>query len=154
MRLLDYTSDSALLPRQECRDLEDAVSRLVAALVADDSTADPQPLVAEIMQREVEGSTVLAGGLAIPHARFETVRRLRLAVATLTSAVAGTGADDNPVDIVVLIVGPRDDPRQMLRLLARLARLVKKPGFLDRLRAADSTDSMRRVLSEAEPVGT
>ena len=150
MRLIDYTSENALLPRQECRDLEETVSRLVGTLVADEAVTEPERLIAEIMRREVEGSTVLGGGLAIPHARFETVRQLRLAMATLTRTVAGTGTEDNPVDVVILIVGPRGDPRQMLRLLARLARLVKKPGFLERLRGAESTAEMRRVLAEAE----
>jgi mannitol/fructose-specific phosphotransferase system IIA component (Ntr-type) len=138
------------LPGLECSDLRTAVVRLVSALVADGVVTDPERLVAEIMRREAEGSTSLGSGLAIPHARFESVREVRLAAANLAAPVPGTDDEAPPVDVVILLVGPREDPRQMLRILARLARLVKRPGFLDDLRAAPTPASMRRVLAEAE----
>jgi mannitol/fructose-specific phosphotransferase system IIA component (Ntr-type) len=150
VKLLDYTSEAGFLPRQECRDLEDAVSRLVAALASEGAVEQPERLVAEVMRREEEASTILGRGLAIPHARFETVRRLRLAVASLARPVTGTDEDATAVDVVILIVSPRGDPRHMLRILARLARLVKQGGFLDDLRAAGSAADMRRVLADAE----
>jgi mannitol/fructose-specific phosphotransferase system IIA component (Ntr-type) len=123
---------------------------LVDVLAADQYVTDADRLVAEIMRRETEGSTSLGSGLAIPHARFDSVREVRLAAATLVEPVPGTDPEVPPVDVVILLVGPREDPRQMLRILARLARLVKRPGFLDELRAAGDAAAMRRVLADAE----
>ena len=48
------------------------------------------------------------------------------AVATLEQPLAIPAEDRQPVDVVILLVGPLGDPRQMLRILARLARLVNK----------------------------
>jgi len=150
VKLIDYTSEGGFLPRQECRDLADAVSRLVGTLEAEGAVEQPERLVDEVMRREDEASTILGSGLAIPHARHESVREFRLAAATLASPVTGLDEETPTVDVVILIVGPLGDPRHMLRILARLARLVKQGGFLDRLRAADSAATMRRVLAEAE----
>ena len=57
--------------------------------------------------------------------------------------------DDRPVDIVILLVGPPNDPRQMLRVLARLARLVRLDSFLEGLRKADTAELLRAAFDRA-----
>ena len=150
MKLLDYTQESGLLPALECRDRTEAIRRLVAGLVASGTVAEPDLLVEEILLREQEGSTAIGGGLSIPHARFRSVQRVQLAVATLTTPLEILSEDGRPVDVIILIVGPVGDPRQMLRVLARLARLVKQGTFLDDLRAASTPAGMLEVIGAAE----
>jgi len=150
MKLLDYTQESGLLPALECRDRTEAIRRLVAGLVASGTVAEPELLVEEILLREQEGSTAIGGGLSIPHARFRSVQRVQLAVATLTTPLEILSEDGRPVDVIILIVGPVGDPRQMLRVLARLARLVKQGTFLDDLRAASTPAGMLEVIGAAE----
>ena len=150
MKLLDYTQESGLLPALECRDRTEAIRLLVAGLVASGTVAEPDLLVEEILLREQEGSTAIGGGLSIPHARFRSVQRVQLAVATLATPLEIPSEDGRPVDVVILIVGPVEDPRQMLRVLARLARLVKHGTFLDDLRAANTPADMLAVIGAAE----
>jgi len=150
MKLLDYTQESGLLPALECHDRTEVISRLVAGLVASGTVAEPERLVEEILLREQEGSTAIGGGLSIPHARFESVQRVQLAVATLVTPLEIPSEDGRPVDVVILIVGPVGDPRQMLRVLARLARLVKHGTFLDDLRAAGTPAEILEVIGAAE----
>jgi len=150
MKLLDYTQESGLLPALECRDRTEAIRLLVAGLVEAGTVAEPDLLVEEILLREQEGSTAIGGGLSIPHARFRSVQRVQLAVATLTTPLEILSEDGRPVDVIILIVGPVGDPRQMLRVLARLARLVKQGTFLDDLRAASTPAGMLEVIGSAE----
>lgn len=150
MKLLDYTQESGLLPALECHDRTEAISRLVAGLVASGTVSEPERLVEEILLREQEGSTAIGGGLSIPHARFESVQRVQLAVATLATPLEIPSEDGRPVDVVILIVGPVGDPRQMLRVLARLARLVKHGTFLDDLRAASTPAEILEVIGAGE----
>ncbi len=150
MKLLDYTQESGLLPALECRDRTEAIRLLVAGLVASGTVAEPDLLVEEILLREQEGSTAIGGGLSIPHARFRSVQRVQLAVATLATPLEILSEDGQPVDVIILIVGPVGDPRQMLRVLARLARLVKQGTFLDDLRAASTPAGMLEVIGTAE----
>ena len=64
---------------------------------------------------------------------------------------AGDGAaDGRPADVVLLLVGPMGDPRLMLRVLARMARLVRQRTLLDDLRAAADADSLRHALAGAD----
>lgn len=149
MKLLDYTMETGFLPHIKCASVEAAVGQLVDRLAAAGETADPAGLKAEIMRREAEGSTAIGGGLVIPHARFRGITRVRVAVATLADPLVLPAADGMPVDVVVLLVGPAADARQMLRVLARLARLVRQESFLDSLRPAASPAELRLAFGQA-----
>jgi PTS system fructose-specific IIC component len=146
MKLQDYTTDSGFLPHVKFTTIREAVTSLVGALAADGEVTDKDSVVAEVMRREAEGSTAIGGGLVIPHARHAAVPEVRMAVATLAEPLDIPSEDGCPVDVVILLVGPDGDPRQMLRVLARLARIVKSDRFsefLDALRTAADVDSLR-----------
>ena len=146
MNLQDYTTGSAFLPHLKCDSLESAVRKLVLGLGTAGIVVDEDPLVAEVMRREKEGSTAVGGGLVIPHARFEGLTGVHIALATLDQPLEIPTEDGAPVDIVILLVGPHDDPRQMLRVLARLARLVKDEAFLDKVRAAGTVEDLNAAF--------
>ncbi len=147
MRMQDYTTDCGFLPHLDCTSVEEAVRALVGELEATGDVADAAGLVVEIMRREAEGSTAIGDGLVIPHARYRGISRVRLAVATLARPLKVPAEDDRPVDVVILLVGPLEDPRRMLQVLARLARLVRNPPFLDRLRGAATAENLRDILT-------
>jgi PTS system nitrogen regulatory IIA component len=148
MNLLDYTMETGFLPHIKCHSVQEAVAQLVDRLVTAGQARDAEALLDEIMRREQEGSTAIGGGLVIPHARYAGVNQVQVAVATLAQPVSVPAEDDIPVDVIILLVGPDRDPRQMLRVLARLARLVKQGAFLDSLRAADSAQSLRLAFGQ------
>lgn len=147
MELMDYTTPGAFLPRIQSGNLNEAVTRLVNLVLDRGDAQAVEDLVGEVMRREQEGSTALGGGLVIPHARFHGVREVRLAVATLADPVAIPTEDGRPVDIVILLVGPEGDPRQMLRVLARLARLVRHDSFLRGLREAATAADLQAAFA-------
>ena len=143
MNLLDYTIDTGFLSQLKCESLTEVVAHLVAPLAAAGEVANSDALVAEVMRREVEGSTAVGGGLVIPHARMSQVTSLRIVLGTIATPLDLAAVDERAVDVAILLVGPLGDSRQMLRVLARLARLVKDAQFLDTLRGAQSSDNLR-----------
>lgn len=151
MNLLDYTTQTGFLPQLKCDSLSEAVVQLVGTLAESGDVAGSDDLVREVMRREAEGSTAVGGGLVIPHARFSQVAGVHIAVATLATPLALPAADSQPVDLIILLVGPTGDPRQMLRVLARLARFVKQGEFLAGLRHCRTTAELREAFALAEP---
>lgn len=149
MKLLDYTTESALLPRQEYTGLGQLIRRQAQALASAGLVNDATLLVRDVLRREVEGGTAMPEGLVIPHARSQAVTQVCLSVATLVKAVPAQGADgeEYQVDLVILLSGPLADQRLLLRVLARLAREVRTGGFLSRLRGAATPGAMAEVLS-------
>lgn len=149
MDLLNYTIETAFLPHLKCRSLEEAVRGLVEGLAAAGVGPGIDALVAEVMRREEEGSTAVGCGLVIPHARLGSVDEVRIGVATLAEPLDLPTDDDHPVDVVILLLGPQGDPRKMLRVLARLARLVKQDDFLQGLREAGTREGLRSAFALA-----
>ena len=150
MKLTDYTTPDCFLPGIKIDGLAAIVSRLVTSLVGPGDAEAVENLVQEVMRRESEGSTAIGHGVVIPHARFGGVSEVRLAVGTLAEPVDIPTEDGRPVDIVILLVGPEDDPRQMLRVLARLARLVRNEDFLQGLREAPTPDALQTAFGRAD----
>jgi len=150
MRLLDYTTDNGFLPHIKCASVDEAVSRLVSGLESAGAVTNGKSLAAEVMRREREGSTAIGGGLVIPHARHIGVKSVKVVLATLAKPLDIPAEDNQPVDIVFLLVGPQDDPRLMLWVLARLARLVKNSSFLNELRAAGTPEELQQIFLNAD----
>lgn len=149
MKLQDYTTPSGFLPHLSCQTLEQAVASLVDTLAVDAAVVSGADLVQDVMARESEGSTAIGGGLTIPHARSRHARQLRVAVATLDRGLDLRSDDGRPVDVVILLVGPPGDPVPMLRVLARLARLVRREPFLGALRAARDAAELSTAFAAA-----
>jgi PTS system fructose-specific IIC component len=130
-----------------CKDKDEVLAKLVAAVARSGSVQDQQKLLQQVLKREGEANTAIGGGLAVPHARSSEVPRLQIAVATLARPLDTPSEDGKPVDIVMLIVGSEQDPRLMLRVLARLARLVNQSPLLEALRRASNPSEMSRAFA-------
>jgi PTS system nitrogen regulatory IIA component len=150
MNLLDYTMETGFLPQIKCDTVRQAVEALVQPLVGQAGLHTDAGLVDEILRREDEGSTAIGGGLLIPHARFSEFQDVHITVATLKHPLEIPAEDSRPVDVVILLVGPLGDPRAMLRVLARLARLVKQDGFLDGLRSATTDQDLKEAFARLD----
>jgi nitrogen PTS system EIIA component len=152
MKLVDYTTDASFVPCLQCRDRAEVLRELVAALNVDLDLPDPDALLREVLRREAEGTTAVGRGLSLPHARFAGLATVHVAIATLTTPIAPDpdGEDDVPIDVVILIVGPREDPRQLLRVLVRTTRLVRAGDLLAALRGGRTAAEMRRALAAAD----
>ena len=152
MKLLDYTTEAALLPRQVCPNLGQAVKRLAHAMSRAGLVSDASILARDVLRREAEGGTALPEGLVLPHAWSETVTSVCLGVATLLRPVPARGSEgeDREVDVVVLLTAPSDQARAMLRVMARVAREVRTGDLLDRLRGATGRRAMMSALAGIE----
>ncbi len=147
MTLLSFMNPEWMLPRIDCRSRQDVVVRLVAALASGGRVIDQKALVADIQKREDEAATTIGGGIVLPHARSRHIEDLAVAVATLAHPIECETPDGRPVDIVILSASPAAGTRGLLRVLARLARLVKKGEFPSALRRAADPEAMMAVFA-------
>src|SRR5205823_12593679 len=97
------------------------------------------------------GSTALPSGVAIPHPYRPLPAVLGEAVIAYGRTASGIpfGADLGGLTDIFFLVACRDD-RTHLRVLARLSRLLLRPGFLDELRAADTPAETWEAILAAE----
>jgi PTS system nitrogen regulatory IIA component len=111
---------------------------------------DPEAILEAVRRREDIATTALPGGVAIPHPR-PLPGALGESVVAYGRTIAGIpfGAPSGGLTDIFFLVCCRDD-RTHLSVLARLTRLLQRPGFLDDLRSADTVPETLAVIAAAE----
>lgn len=107
-------------------------------------TVDADTLLNNLLARERLGSTGLGNGIAIPHCRLKNIDAVIGALVTLEQPVDFSAIDDNPVDILFVLLAPEQATQQHLSALAALAELLNQNAFCEQLRAAQTAADLYR----------
>jgi PTS system nitrogen regulatory IIA component len=112
---------------------------------------DPESILTAIKQREELASTALGSGVAIPHPRRPIPGALGEDVLAYGRTASGIpfGEPNGGLTDIYFLVCCREEQTH-LRVLARLARLLLRPGFLDELREAETPGSTWEVIAASE----
>ena len=108
---------------------------------------DASTIAQELMKREALGSTGMGNGIAIPHARLREVTKPFGLLARLKRGIEFDAIDGRPVDLVFLLLLPTAQAEQ-LNALAAVARKLREPDRLDRLRRANDAAALFREITE------
>jgi PTS system nitrogen regulatory IIA component len=125
------------------RELADALAKQVPGL-------DAGKLYAMLIEREKLGTTAMGDGIAIPHARIESLNRLLAVFGLSREGVSFDSLDGRETHLFFLLVAPGKEGSAHLLLLARLSRLLGSETFRARLRQVQSTDELFRAFEEEE----
>jgi PTS system nitrogen regulatory IIA component len=107
-------------------------------------------VIERLTERERLGSTGFGGGIAIPHAKLESLDQVRGAVLLLEEPVAFDAVDDNPVDVVFMLLSPADSGAEHLKMLARVSRFLRGEAQVKRLRGVRSDAALYVLLTGGE----
>jgi len=99
-----------------------------------------------LLERERLGSTGLAHGVALPHARIEGIQQTRGALLRLHTAVDFDSLDGQPVDILFALLVPAEATSEHLQLLATLARIFSQPNNCAAIRAGETPAEVLALL--------
>src|SRR5882757_10507814 len=107
-----------------------------AAKAADSLGLPVDQIAPYLLKREELGSTGIGRGVAIPHARLPDVQRPYGLLAKLKAPIEFDAIDGQAVDIVFVLLLPAVAEQEALAALALVARTLRSPETLARLRAA------------------
>lgn len=110
---------------------------------------DPDALLDAIRQREEMSSTATDNGVAIPHPRRPNPNILGDSVIAFGRTASGIPFGGRGLSDLFFLVCCRDHPTH-LAVLARLSRLILRPGFVDELRGAETVQEALRVIETNE----
>jgi PTS system nitrogen regulatory IIA component len=111
---------------------------------------DHSVVLEAVQEREAGGSTGIGFGVAVPHARSAQIPELSLVCGVSPSPVPFDSIDGEPVRLFFLIVGPPASAGQHLKLLGRIANLVRHRDVRQRLIEAATPSEFYNVLLDAE----
>ena len=127
-----------------------AVFAALAGIAAAQWSLDPKLVTEALAKREKLGSTGFGGGVAIPHARFPEIDAVHGAFLRLTRPIEFAAVDDQPVDLVFMLLSPIDAGADHLKALARVSRRLRNTALTAKLRGAGSPDAIYALLASVD----
>ncbi|AUM62607.1 PTS fructose transporter subunit IIABC [Spiroplasma monobiae] len=105
---------------------------------------------AAVYKRESEGSTGVGDGIAIPHVLNPTVQKSAIAFAKLKNKIDWQSLDDQPADLVFMIMTNGKDGNEHLTALADLSGFLMKSDVQAKLRGAKSIKDVQSAFTKEE----
>jgi PTS system nitrogen regulatory IIA component len=101
-----------------------------------------------LLERERLGTTGVGHGIAIPHGKLKELDRLHGVFARLERPIDFDAIDDEPVDLVFVLLAPETAGADHLKALARVSRLLRDNAVCEKIRGCDSRDAIYAILTE------
>jgi len=147
MDIGDLLDRSAVAPRLHAGGKRHAL-QLAAEVSARGLGLAPAAVFDALAAREAEGSTGIGQGVALPHAHVAGLQRVRGAFLRLEHPIDFAALDDQPVDLIFVLLSPEGAAPEHLRALARVTRLLRRADLRQQLRRAASADMIHALLAQ------
>ncbi len=128
----------------------EAIAKLSNLLCSSGKVSDHTDFVKAVMEREKLGSTAIGAGIAIPHARANTVNEVSIAFARSGRGIDFNSVDGDPVHLIFLLAAPIESGSLYLKLLARISRLLRYQDLIEDLKKATSKEEIVKIISAKE----
>ena len=150
MKLCDLLDSASVKVGLVSTDKEEAIAELVDLLARTERVSDRAGVFDAVMAREAQQTTGIGGGVAVPHAKHESIERLTATLGISRDGIDFDAVDGKPVNVVFLIMARVNDPGPHIQALAEIARLLQVPGFFRKLVDAESSDEVLSVIAAEE----
>ncbi|MDC3140455.1 PTS sugar transporter subunit IIA [Alphaproteobacteria bacterium] len=149
MNIKDMLSDKSFLVNFEASSKKNVLDEL-SKLAEKDIKIDSRILLEALTKREKLGSTAVGNGIAIPHANCPDIDKPKVFVALLSNSLDFNANDDQPVDIIFLLLAPDNSGSEHLQALALVSRLLRNKELTTKLRGCKNTESAYAVISQSD----
>lgn len=122
------------------------VIRKMSNVLAGLSALDTRDILDAVMERERLGSTGVGEGVAIPHARITGLDKAVGAFARLEKPVDFEAIDDQPCDLIFMLLAPDNAGGDHLRALAHVSREFRRADLRTALRGNGDEAGFRTLL--------
>ncbi len=145
MKISEFLSPDETLINIRASDKEKLLAELARKLASKVKLSEHE-ILSGLLKREELGSTGMGNGVAIPHARFQAIKKPFGIIVRLKQPIDFEAIDGQPVDIVFVLLLPSSAEREQLGALACVARKLRAADDLAQLRRAKNASNLYEVL--------
>lgn len=151
MQILDILSperaQAGMVAGSKKRALEQAAALVSKAL---DGGASSDAVFDALLARERLGSTALGEGVAVPHCRLAACTQSLGALIRLGEGIDFDAPDNQPVDVLFILVVPAQATDEHLQLLGRIAAMFNDTAARTALRQSHSGSELLAAVAAFE----
>lgn len=149
MALADILQPEGIIPALRVHTKKQLLVEL--ASTASKITGIPEREIFDVvLQRERLGSTGVGAGIAIPHGKLKALTKITGVFARLETPVDFEALDDQPVDLVFMLLAPEGAGADHLKALSRIARALRDQDLVARLRSSDTVPAIEACLNQEQ----
>lgn len=147
--MLDLITPHAILPNLKAASKKQALQDM-AKRAAELTGQHERAIFDVLLERERLGTTGVGHGIAIPHGKLASLARVHGVFARLERPIDFDAIDEQPVDLIFLLLAPEHAGADHLKALARVSRLLRDHAICEKLRGSDSADAIYALLTQHE----
>lgn len=151
MEISDLLNEQGVVPMLKVGSKKQALQEL-AHRAAAITGLEERRIFDVLLERERLGTTGVGRGIAIPHGKLGELEKLHGLFARLAGAIDFDAIDDEPVDLIFMLLAPESAGADHLKALARISRLLRDQAVCAKLRSLDQAETIYAVLTD--PVST
>lgn len=137
MRISSLLNEDGILLKSKPKSKEEVINTLVECHFRLGNLNDKDSFRKAVLEREASTSTGIGGGMAIPHAMTEAVKRPAITAMTVEDGVDFKSLDGKLVNLIFMIAMPNDG-KQHMNLLSHLATLMMDKSLFPSLTAVET----------------
>ncbi len=150
MKLADYLTPEHVKIGLEGRNKEEVIEELVELCAEVCDVKDADAMLQAVLSREQDGSTGLEKGVAIPHAKSDSVGKLSIVVGISKDGVDFESQDGKPSHLFFLLVAPTTESGPHVQAIAKIVKMIKMDRVRERLINASTPEEVVKIISEVE----
>ena len=149
MNLLDLIQERTIRVPIKTTDKQSAISELVDVLGDEGSIVDPDTVRQAVWERELQRTTGIGEGLAIPHGRCEHLPSMVMAMGIPLQPIDFASPDKRPVELIILLVSPTNNTADHIQALGRISRLMVDRTFREAVYKSKSGNELYAMFTNA-----
>ncbi len=148
MEIADLLSPEGVIPRLKATSKKQVLQKL-AERTAELSGLDERKIFDVLLERERLGTTGVGDGIAIPHGKLPNLERVYGVFARMDKPINFDSIDDQPVELIFLLLAPEGAGADHLKALARISRLLRDRKICKKIIGSDSAEAIYALLTNS-----
>jgi fructose PTS system EIIBC or EIIC component len=150
MKICDVLRADKIIPSLKGKEKFDVINELTNLFKDDPRVKDLDEMRNAVYEREKIMSTGVGKGFAIPHAKTNAVNEIVAAFGKLDESIDFQALDEQPVNLVFLLIGKENLSGPHIKLLSRISRMMNKDEFRSSLAKAKTAEEIYTLFEEEE----
>ena len=150
MKICEILRVDKIISSMDSNSKNEVIDELIDLFKNDERVKDIDEMKNAVHDREKIMSTGVGKGFAIPHAKTDSVNEIVAAFGKLEKPIDFQALDEQPVNLVFLLVGKESLVGPHIKLLSRISRMMNKDEFRESLANAKSSEEIYTLFEDEE----
>ena len=147
MKLIEFINLDSILVDVDV-DSKKNLFKLISNKLSNNNIEESTKIIEKLNERERLGSTGIGNGVAIPHSKVNLFDQTKVMFLKLKSSIDFSSSDNKNVDLVFVILAPKNCQSEHLLVLSSISSFLKKKSSLNKLRSLKKPNEIYDLLAE------